>query len=129
MTTKLTAAQKAELALQEQEALEAGIEPSEEAETETDKDAPEQAKPEMTHNEWLNERVPFQAFYDGEKYKDDIVVTVNGINYQIQRGELVMIPRFVAMAVDDAEAQMKAASRTSQGFEAILKRNQAANMM
>lgn len=84
---------------------------------------------ELTHDEWLNERVPFQAFYDGEKYKDDIVVTVNGINYQIQRGELVMIPRFVLLVIEDAEAQIKAASRTSQGFEAILKRGQATNMM
>ncbi|MBR7114303.1 MAG: hypothetical protein IKC76_07335 [Firmicutes bacterium] len=39
--------------------------------------------------------VPFEAFYDGDKYKDDIIVSVNGKRFQIKRGVKVMIPRNV----------------------------------
>lgn len=78
----------------------------------------EQVKPkEKTPQEWLNERVPFQALYDGERYKDDIVVTINGKAWQIQRGKPVMIPRFVYMEIMDAERQKGVASVVSQGFE------------
>lgn len=43
----------------------------------------------------LKELVPFYAFKDGEKYKDDITVGVNGKITRIKRGEQVMIPRYV----------------------------------
>jgi hypothetical protein len=40
--------------------------------------------------------VEFEAFYDGDKYKDDIFVCINGVPRQIKRGVKVMIPRAVA---------------------------------
>jgi hypothetical protein len=40
--------------------------------------------------------VEFEAFYDGDKYKDDIFVCINGKPMQIKRGAKVMIPRAVA---------------------------------
>ena len=43
----------------------------------------------------MNELVPFFAFRDNAKYKDDIFVGWNGKGYQIQRGKQVMIPRGV----------------------------------
>ena len=43
----------------------------------------------------MNELVPFFAFRDNDKYKDDIFVGLNGKGYQIQRGKQVMIPRGV----------------------------------
>lgn len=43
----------------------------------------------------LREKVPFFAFKDGDKYKDDITVCVNGKVYRVKRGVQVMIPRFV----------------------------------
>ena len=43
----------------------------------------------------MNELVPFFAFRDNDKYKDDIFVGWNGKGYQIQRGKQVMIPRGV----------------------------------
>ena len=46
-------------------------------------------------NAYLRERVPFYAFKDSGKYKDDIVVGVNGRIWRIKRGEQVMIPRYV----------------------------------
>ena len=35
----------------------------------------------------MNERVPFMAFKDNDKYKDDLIVIVNGKTWQIQRGD------------------------------------------
>ena len=60
----------------------------------------EKAEPEKTAEEtaddaYWNELVPFEAFYDGDKYKDDIIVSVNGKRFQIKRGVKVMIPRNV----------------------------------
>ena len=43
----------------------------------------------------LKELVPFYAFKDTDKYRDDIIVGVNGKLFQIQRGKEVMIPRYV----------------------------------
>ena len=43
----------------------------------------------------MNELVPFFAFRDNDKYKDDIFAGWNGKGYQIQRGKQVMIPRGV----------------------------------
>ena len=58
-----------------------------------------------------NELVEFEAFYDGDKYKDDIYVAVNGRRFQIKRGEKVMIPRYVYQEILNSEAQDKAAAR------------------
>ena len=58
-----------------------------------------------------NELVEFEAFYDGDKYKDDIYVAVNGRRFQIKRGEKVMIPRYVYQEIMNSEAQDKAAAR------------------
>ena len=77
----------------------------------------EETKPEITVQEYMNERVPFTGFFDAEKYKDDITVTVNGTTWQIQRGVEVMIPRYVKKAIDDAEAQKRIATVTSLGYE------------
>jgi len=80
---------------------------------------PEETKPEElgTVEDFLNERVPFYAMLDDGKYKDDIFQTVNGKTWQIQRGENVMIPRFVYLAIMDAERQKRNAALTSRGYE------------
>lgn len=69
-----------------------------------------------SQEKWLNERVPFFAFQDNDKYKDDIVVGINGYNYVIQRGKQVSIPRFVFMAIMDSERQRIEANKHSQGL-------------
>lgn len=71
---------------------------------------------EMTPEEYMQELVPFQAIYDGERYKDDITQTVNGVTWQIQRGVMVMIPRHVHKALMDAEKQKRMATQTSQNL-------------
>ena len=67
---------------------------------ETVKEEPEKKAPvDETSDEYWNEQVPFYAFKDGDKYKDDIVVGVNGKIWQIKRGVEVMIPRFVKQVI------------------------------
>ena len=44
---------------------------------------PGEMKPEEV--EYLQERIPFRAFKDGNKYSEDISVQVNGKIWQIQR--------------------------------------------
>jgi hypothetical protein len=58
-----------------------------------------------------NELIEFEAFYDDDKYKDDIYVAVNGRRFQIKRGEKVMIPRYVYEVIMNSEAQDKATAR------------------
>ena len=79
---------------------------------------------------WLNERIPFKAIKDAGNYKDDVVVLVNGTRWQIQRGKVVMIPRYVYLAIDDAERQMADSSdiimayaeQTEARFEQLARR-------
>ena len=73
-------------------------------------------KPTKEQEAYVNERVPFFAFSDNDKYKDDIVVGINGYNYVIQRGKHVQIPRFVYDAIIDAERQRMLADRNSQNL-------------
>lgn len=57
----------------------------------------------------LNELVTIKLFKDGEKYNDDVFVSVNGCNYQIKRGETVKVPMFIKLQLDRAEEQRKKA--------------------
>lgn len=80
-------------------------------------DATSSSQDNKSIQEYLNERVPFKAFKDDSKYKDDFSVTVNGKIYVIQRGVTVMIPRYVLLAIEDAEVQRANAANTSQKYE------------
>ena len=54
-----------------------------------------EAAEEFDAEAYFNEEVPFYAFKDNDKYKDDITVGVNGKMYRIKRGQQVMVPRSV----------------------------------
>ena len=56
-------------------------------------------------NEYYDELVPVMLIKDNHKYKDDVTVTVNGVNYQIQRGVQVMVPRKVALVLERSRNQ------------------------
>ena len=58
---------------------------------------------------YYNEPVPVMLIKDNAKYKDDVTVTVNGTNYQIQRGVQVMVPRKVALVLERSYKQEKSA--------------------
>ena len=49
--------------------------------------------------------VPIRLFKDGDKYKDDVFVAVNGRSWQIRRGETVMVPDYVAEVLEQSMAQ------------------------
>ena len=56
---------------------------------------------------YYKEQVPVMLIKDNAKYKDDVTVTVNGVNYQIQRG--VQVPRCVALTIERSHMQELAA--------------------
>ena len=71
--------------------------------------------------------VPYTAFYDGDKYKDDIFVCINGVKrYAIKRGKTVMIPKSVYnVLIQSAEQDQNTAAmmnNLSQEFEAESKK-------
>ncbi|MBQ3948281.1 MAG: hypothetical protein II656_07160 [Ruminococcus sp.] len=82
---------------------------------ETEEKAEEKADAEKAY--W-SELVPYEAFYDGDRYSDDIIVVVHDKRYLIKRGERVMIPRFVKHVLDNAEEQ----KRFSANYERQLQR-------
>lgn len=57
-----------------------------------------------------NELVDVYLFEDGDKYKDDVFVAVNGKTFQIRRGENVKVPRYVKEVLDNSTKQNKAAN-------------------
>lgn len=58
-----------------------------------------------------DDRVYFYAMRDGGKYRDDILVAVNGKTFKIKRGERVRVPRYVAeILLGSMEQDAKAAA-------------------
>lgn len=58
---------------------------------------------------YYTEFVPVILNKDNNRCKDDLTVTVNGTNYQIQRGVSVMVPRCVALVLERSNKQEMAA--------------------
>ncbi|MBQ3072402.1 MAG: hypothetical protein IJD20_03805 [Oscillospiraceae bacterium] len=69
-----------------------------------------------------DDRVYFYAMRDGGKYRDDILVAVNGKTFKIKRGERVLVPRYVAeILLGSMEQDAKAAAymeRIGSDYEA-----------
>lgn len=63
------------------------------------------------------EYIDFEAFYDGDKYKDDILVTVNGERCLIKRGERVKVKRKFVEVIRNGEAQDRATARRIESLE------------
>lgn len=59
-------------------------------------------KPALPEGE---EYVEIELFYDGDKYKDDVFVQVNGKSIQIKRGKKVRIKRKYAWAIENSLKQ------------------------
>lgn len=51
------------------------------------------------------EMVPIKLFKDGGRYKNDMVVALNGVPYAIQRGKTIMVPRGVAEIIESSLRQ------------------------
>jgi len=69
-----------------------------------------------------NELVRVTLFRDNDKYKDDVLVAVNGKAWNIQRGVEVEIPRYVwlvleaSLSQDNETAKMIAGLTSSANF-------------
>jgi hypothetical protein len=74
----------------------------------TNKDEGKQKK--EAQRTFLEEKIPFRAFKDNDKYKDDISVQVNGKIWQIKRGVTVYIPRYIYLTLEQAERQLAEAA-------------------
>ena len=66
---------------------------------------------ERKAREHYEELVEVELFFDGDKYKDDVIVNVNGKAWQIQRGVPVKVPRFVKAVLDSSAKQDAATNR------------------
>ncbi|HIW09784.1 MAG TPA: hypothetical protein H9890_10360 [Candidatus Faecalibacterium intestinigallinarum] len=51
------------------------------------------------------EKVRIKLFKDNGRYKSDLFVSVNGVNYQIRRGVEVEVPRSVAEVLEHSQRQ------------------------
>jgi len=72
-------------------------------------------------NAALKERVNYQDFKDDGKYKDDIVVIVNGENFIIQRGVMVQLPKYVIMVLESKDRELRSANKYIEEAEALAK--------
>ena len=85
---------------------------SEEKKRETVRTAPAKVVDPIAEREaFMREEVEIELFFDGDKYKDDVVVGVNGKTWLIKRGEKVKVPRYVAEVISNSEKQDKRAAR------------------
>ena len=66
---------------------------------------------EIDPNEALKQRVPYKAFKDDGKYKDDLVVIVNGHNFIIQRGIEVQLPQYVVLVLESKDRELRSANQ------------------
>jgi hypothetical protein len=67
--------------------------------------AAQAAEPPKDANDYLEERITVNLFYDGEKYKDDVDISVNGERILIQRGKDVQIKRKHALVLQQSMKQ------------------------
>ena len=63
----------------------------------------------------------FPKFSDNGRYKGDLFVSVNGVNYQIKRGVTVQVPPEVAEVIQHSEEQD---AQSAARMEAIIARGE-----
>lgn len=67
--------------------------------------------------EYNEEKVTINLFMDNDKYKDDVIVAVNGKAWQIQRGIDVQVPRYVKEVLDNSVKQDRATALRIRNME------------
>lgn len=77
-------------------------------------------------NAYNEQPVEIELFYDGERYADDVYVSIGNRSWQIKRGVRVTVPRCVAMLLRDSEMQKRSAAlnerQLQSEFESVSKR-------
>ena len=67
--------------------------------------------------EYYEELVTINLFMDNDKYKDDVIVSVNGTAWQLKRGEDIQVPRYIAQVLNDSLQQDKKTSLMIRNME------------
>ena len=65
--------------------------------------------------------VTYTPFKDNDKYKDDFVITINGIRFPIKRGVANEVPQYVVDAIEDNNRQIASAADHSDHLERAYK--------
>ena len=71
-----------------------------------------------------DEMVEIELFYDGERYKDDVFVQVNGKSVLIKRGEKVKVTKAVAEVIQNS---LKQKAQTAELMSKLQRDYQAAS--
>ena len=79
-------------------------------------EAVEQEAP-VTHADPMKELVDFYAFKDSGKYKDDIIVGINGKFLRIMRGVKVQIPRAYYEVLMQSQEQDAKTANLMEGLQ------------
>lgn len=75
--------------------------------------------------ERMNELVEVKLIWDGDKYKDDVFVSVNDKTYLIKRGVFVKVPRCVALQIEENRRQELIAIRLADDLAQEYKETEA----
>ena len=62
------------------------------------------------------ELASIKLFKDNSRYKGDLFVSVNGVNYQLQRGVTVQVPPEVAEVIQHSMEQDEASAARLEGI-------------
>lgn len=77
-------------------------------------------------SDYWNEKVPVKLFSDGDKYTGSVFVHVGNKSFLIRRGEEVMVPRYVAAVLSDADRQREEAVHNSDKLQSDFERASSA---
>ena len=94
--------------------------------TDEDEFSPEHIKIHEKEAERMKQRVKITLFKDNGKYKDDVFVSDNGVNYIIQRGKEVEVPLSVALILKQAEKQRDIAIKNQTALQNNYQKNKDA---
>lgn len=79
--------------------------------------------PIAANEKYMREEIEIELFFDGDKYKDDVTVGVNGKTWLIQRGKKVRVPRYVAAVLENSLEQDKASAMRQRELENAFERD------
>ena len=77
--------------------------------------------------DYFRKTVTVTLLKDNYNYKDDVTITYNGVNYQIQRGVPVQVPMFIKLILEDGFRQQLTADNYSEKLSKVFRDN--ADMM
>ena len=84
---------------------------------------PVETEEDRKQRAYYEEKVTINLFLDNDKYKDDVIVAVNGKAWQIQRGVDVEVPRYVAEVLNSSMKQDRATALKIKEMEEEFKKS------